>query len=149
MGYSMVLIKNLKFLHLDFYRPNWSKKVFSDILNWMIAFVDNKIFDIRKLQNLHFSKGVSLWCCSQIWNFFILAFFCQIISKNVLGSILDRKEPFPAYKDIHITKLQNMHCIFPKGLVHGFGPKFEISSAWLSFRPNLSKKCLTTFLIER
>ena len=38
------------------FSANWSKKVFGDILDRNIAFLDYKNIDIRKLQNVYFSK---------------------------------------------------------------------------------------------
>ena len=55
-GYSILFVKNLKFLHLVFFRQNDKKKVFGDILDRKIAFLDYKNIDIRKLQNVYLSK---------------------------------------------------------------------------------------------
>ena len=37
------------------------EKLFNDLLDRIIAFLDNKTNNIKRSQNLHFSKGVSPW----------------------------------------------------------------------------------------
>ena len=39
------------------------------------------------------------------------------------GDVLDRKQAFPGYKNVDFT--WSSHWIFPKGLIHDFGQKFE------------------------
>ena len=46
-------------------------KEFDDVLVRELAFIDNKNIDLKKSQNLHFSKGVSLRFWSKNVNFFI------------------------------------------------------------------------------
>ena len=46
-------------------------KEFDDLLVRELAFIDNKNIDLKKSQNLHFSKGVSLRFWSKNVNFFI------------------------------------------------------------------------------
>ena len=56
---------------------------------------------------------------------------CSIGQENMFDNILKRKKAFLGSK---ITKLKKSKFgIFPKGLVHGFGPKFE-------FFPSLIEK---------
>ena len=45
-------------------------KEFDDVLVRELAFIDNKNIDLKKSQNLHFSKGVSLRFWSKNVNFF-------------------------------------------------------------------------------
>ena len=47
----------------------------------------------------------------------------------MFGAVLDRKQV--DYKKASIKESRNID-IFPKGLVHGFGQKFELSSSILS-----------------
>ena len=46
-------------------------KEFDDVLDRELAFLDNKNIDLKKSQNLHFSKGVSLRFWSKNVNFFL------------------------------------------------------------------------------
>ena len=59
-------------------------------------------------------------------NFFLLFVFGTIGREKVTGKVLDWKLAFLVYKNIDLRK--SKICIFPKGLGHGFGQKFEISS---------------------
>ena len=43
--------------------------------------------------------------------------------ETVCGDVLDRKQAFPGYKNVDFT--WSSHWIFPKGLIHDFGQKFE------------------------
>ena len=54
----MVLVKNLKFRQWFFLGSFLLKKVFGDVLYRKLAFFDRKNIDIKKTQNLYFSKGV-------------------------------------------------------------------------------------------
>ena len=45
-------------------------KEFDDVLDRELAFLDNKNIDLKKSQNLHFSKGGSLRFWSKNVNFF-------------------------------------------------------------------------------
>ena len=143
----MVLIENLKFPLLDFFRPNWSKKVFGDILRWNLTFLDYKIIDIR-LQNLYFPKGVSPWFSSKIWNVFILTFLGQIDQKNN-GLHFERKIKYLHCKIIDVRNLEiseNLH--FPKGDSPWFWSK--ISNLFtLTFLGKIDKKMIVDILIEK
>ena len=49
----------------------------------------------------------------------------------VFGDVLDRKQAFPDYKNVNFT--WSSHWIFPEGLIHDFGQKFEfffVVSLW-------------------
>ena len=49
--------------------------------------------------------------------------FGQNRPRTVCGDVLDRKQAFPGYKNVDFT--WSSHWIFPKGLIHDFGQKFE------------------------
>ena len=51
-------------------------------------------------------------------------FLGNIGEKNVFYDILERQNAFLGYKNEKSKKSKN--CIFPKGLIHGFGPKMAI-----------------------
>ena len=71
----MVLVKNVKFLHPFFLGKIGLEKLFGAILDRKEAILDyNNINLTRKLYNWHFSKGVSQWFRSKIWNFLTLSF---------------------------------------------------------------------------
>ena len=55
----MVLVKNWTFLRLFFLGKIGRETLFNDLLDRIIAFLDNKNNNIKRSKNLHFSKGVS------------------------------------------------------------------------------------------
>ena len=55
----MVLVKNLKFLQCFLLGTFLLEKVLGDVLYRKLAFFDHKNIDLKKSQNLHFSKAVS------------------------------------------------------------------------------------------
>ena len=100
------------------------ENVFYDILERKNAFLGCKNKKLKKSKNWHFSKGVSPWFWSKIGHFSTLFFLFNIGLENVFYYILERKNAFLGYKNKKLKKLKNWH--FPKGLVHGFGPKLAI-----------------------
>ena len=59
--------------------------------------------------------------------------------ENVFADVLDKKNPLKTIKTTLCEKRKIR--IFPKGLVHRFGQKFEISST-LIFTQNRSRKSI-------
>ena len=57
----------------------------------------------------------------QNWPFFQLSFLSNIVQENVLYYILELKNNFLGYKNKNFKSKKI--DIFPKSLVHGFGPK--------------------------
>ena len=57
----MVLAKIMKSLYFFFLGKIRQKKVIGNVLYRKLAFLDYKNMDLKKLQNWHFSKGVSPW----------------------------------------------------------------------------------------
>ena len=55
----MLFVKNLTFLQPFFLDKIGREKLFSDVLDRIIAFLVNKNNNIKRSQNLYFSKGVS------------------------------------------------------------------------------------------
>ena len=55
----MVLVKTWTFLRVFFLGKIGREKLFSDVLDIIIAFLDYKHINTNRSQNLHFSKGVS------------------------------------------------------------------------------------------
>ena len=60
----------------------------------------------------------------QKWPFFQLFFLGNIGQENVFYDILERKNAFLGYKK-RSSKSRKI-AIFPKGLIHCFGPKIAI-----------------------
>ena len=58
--------------------------------------------------------------------FFHVLCLSKIDREKVFADVLDKKEAFKDYKNNCLRKTQNYN--FPKGLIHRFGQKFEISS---------------------
>ena len=71
--------------------------------------------------------------------FFHLLCLPKIDREKVFADVLDKKEAFKDYKNNCLRKTQIR--IFPNGLVHRFGQKFEISST-LIFLQNRPRKSI-------
>ena len=71
--------------------------------------------------------------------FFQLFIFGKISKQNVFDDILERKKAFLDYKKKKLRK--SKIGIFPKGLVQGFGQKFENFPSFY-FWQNQRGKCL-------
>ena len=65
--------------------------------------------------------------------------FIEDRSRKVFSNVVDKKEAFKDYKNNCLPKRKIR--IFPKGLVHRFGQKFEISST-LIFMKNRPRKSI-------
>ena len=70
----MILVNNWTFLQLFFLGNTGGEKLCNDLLDRKIAFLDNKNNNIKRSQNLHFSKGVSPWFWSKIGDFLNFSF---------------------------------------------------------------------------
>ena len=57
----MVLAKIMKSLYFFFLGKIRQKKVIGNVLYRKLAFLDYKKNDLKKTNNLHFSRGVSAW----------------------------------------------------------------------------------------
>ena len=71
--------------------------------------------------------------------FFHLLCLSKIDREKVLAGVLDKKKPLKTIKTT-VYKKRKIR-IFPKGLVHRFGQKFEISST-LIFMQNRPRKSI-------
>ena len=71
--------------------------------------------------------------------FFHLLCFLNIDREKVFADVLNKKKPLKTFKTVVYEK-SNIR-IFPKGLVHRFGQKFEISST-LIFMQNRPRKSI-------
>ena len=94
--------------------------------------------NIRKLQNLHFSRGVSPVFWSKIWNFLMLTFLAKLM-KKVFENILNRKIAFLDYKNIAIRKVHSL--LFSKGDSPWFWSKIQNFSTLLFLGKTDFKKC--------
>ena len=66
------------------------------------------------------------------WPFFHLFLLGNIGEENVFYDILERKNAFLGYENKKLKKSRKID-IFPKGLVHGFGPKLVIFPPFFFF----------------
>ena len=119
----MVLVKTLKIFHLSILGKTGENNTFHDILEGKNVYLDNKNRKLKKSKNKNFSKGDSPWVLSKNWKFFCLFIWGNIRQENASNDILQRKNAFLDYKKKNLIKSRNEH--FLKGLVHGFGQKFE------------------------
>ena len=62
----MVLAKIMKFVYFFFLDKIRQIRVFGNVLDRKLAFLDYKNMDLKKSQNWHFSKGVSPWFWSKL-----------------------------------------------------------------------------------
>ena len=85
--------------------------------------IENSIFLDQKM---HFSKGVNLWFWRKIRNFFNPYFSSKLFGKNVLTIFLKEKNICLTTRN-SIDLFRTKKCILPKGLIHDFGQKFQIS----------------------
>ena len=60
-GLLYVFCQKFKFLYRVFFGTLGLGQVFVDFLDRNLTFPDHKNTDLKRLQNLHFSKGVSPW----------------------------------------------------------------------------------------
>ena len=79
-------------------------------------------------------------------NFLIPAFFTEIISEKIVFNISERKEWFYEVKIETLKRAKNGH--FPKGLVHGFCPKIELSLIAVFHRNYVRKDLFPIFSKE-
>ena len=70
----------------------------------------------------------------------------KINREKTICDVLSSKQAFVNNKKIGFKNPQNWH--FSKGLVHGFGQKFEILKTFLCCAKYTQKKYLVTFSLE-
>ena len=123
-----------------FFLGNIGKKnVVYDILERRDAFLGYKNKTLKKLKNLHFSKGVNPWFCSKNGHVFHFFFLGNISQKNVFYNILKWKNAFLGYKNKKFKKRKNWH--FSKGVNPWFWSKD--GHFWnFFFRKYRPEKCL-------
>ena len=121
------------------------------------AFLDIKKINFKNSKKLHFSKWVSPWFSSKIWDFSFFYFWKSRREKCVWRYCQSKNSLFRLKKTL-ILKTRNK-CIFPKGLVHGFGQKIDFFFHLFVFRQNKQgkfvwrrsreqKKCFQTIKIQ-
>ena len=92
-----------------------SEKIVFDILERKEWFLDQKIEVLTKAKKWTFLKGVSPCILSKKSNFFISAFFTEIISEKIVFVIVERKEWFLDQEMEVITKAKKW--TFFKGVI--------------------------------
>ena len=70
----------------------YKKTSFFDIYERKQLFLDQKIEVLTRAKKVTFFKGVSPWIFFQKSNFFLWAFFTEIISENIVFDTVERKE---------------------------------------------------------
>ena len=76
------------------------EKVFGDVSERRLAVLAYKNVDLKKSQNLHFSKRVRPWIWSKIWNFFFFSFLAKKGQVKIIGDVLDWELAFLIYKKV-------------------------------------------------
>ena len=144
-GWYIILVKKLKIFHGFIFRKIDKENVFDEILHRKKAFLDIKKINFKNSKKLHFSKGVSPWFSSKIWDFSFFYFWKSRREKCVWRYSQSKNSLFRLKKTL-ILKTRNK-CIFPKGLVHGFGQKIDFFSIF-SFLGKISKANLFGDVLE-
>ena len=132
------MVKKLKIFHGFIFRKIDKENVFDEILHRKKAFLDIKKINFKNSKKLHFSKGVSPWFSSKIWDFSFFYFWKSRREKCVWRYCQSKNSLFRLKKTL-ILKTRNK-CIFPKGLVHGFGQKIDFFFHLFVFRQNKQGK---------
>ena len=117
--------------------------VFYDLVERKNAILDYKNKKVKKSKNWHFFKGVNPWFWSKIGHFSNFVFLSNIGQANVFYHILEQKNAFLAYKNK--KEKSRKIDIFPKGLIHGFGPKMVIFSSLFFYAIYARKLSFTIF----
>ena len=134
----MVLVQKWPFFQLFFLANIGQENVFYDILERKNAFLGYKNKKFKKSKNWHFSKGVNPLFWSKNGHFPNI-FLGDRGHENVFYEFVERKNAFLGYKNkkFKIRKID----IFPKGLTHGFFPKWLFCQL-LFFRTCRPGKCV-------
>ena len=107
------------------------QNLFDIILESQKAFLDYKKTEISKSRKIKiFPKGL-VHGFGQKFEIFHVFIFCKISHQNVFDIILESQKTFLDYKKWKVKKVENSG-FFPRGLVHGFGKKFEFFFIFLS-----------------
>ena len=105
----MVLVKNLKFLWCFLLRTFILEKVFGDVIYRKLAFFDHKNIDLKKSQNLHFSKRVSAWFLVKNFKLVYFLFVNKFGLCTLFGGFLYRKVAFLNHWNTGLKRSQNLH----------------------------------------
>ena len=122
-GQTMVLVKTFKIFHLSILRKRGENNTFYDILEGKNVYLDNKNKKLKGSKNQNFSKGDSPWVLSKNWKFFLSFYLRQHKTGKCVVRYSIQENAFFDYKNKNLIKSKNEY--FLKGLVHGFGQKFE------------------------
>ena len=96
-----------------------------------------KIEVLKRAIKWTFSKGVSPWIVLKNRTFSFSCFSQKLCHKKSLPNILNKKQSFLDQKKEVLGRAKKGQ--FPKGLVHGFCPKIEISRTGVLYRNCLKK----------
>ena len=138
----MALVQEWPFFQLYFLGNISQKSVFYDILEQKKAFLGYKNNKFKNSKNWHFSKAVNPWFWTKNGHFSNFFFRQYRPGKRLLRYSRTKKTPFKTIKKEGSKSLKI--DIFPKGLIHGFGPKMA-SFPTFFFRQYKPKKCLLRY----
>ena len=138
----MALVQEWPFFQLYFLRNISQKSVFYDILEQKKAFLRYKNKKFKNSKNWHFSKAVNPWFWTKNGHFSNFFFRQYRPGKRLLRYSRTKKTPFKTIKKEGSKSLKIE--IFPKGLIHGFGPKMANFPTFF-FRQYKPKQCLLRY----
>ena len=96
----MVLAKIMKFLYFFFLDKIRQIRVFGDVLDRKLPFLDYKNMDLKKVAKLAFFQRGKSMVSAKIMKFLYLFFLGKIRQKKVFGNVLDRKLAFLDHKNM-------------------------------------------------
>ena len=121
----MAFVKKIRLFIIYVFWANQARK------DRFLVILDKKIFStpkkklLKKSKNSKFSKRVSPWFLSKNRTFCHLCLLGKSSQKRSFFGILDKKECFLDQKKEVLKNDKNQH--FPKGLVHSFCQRIELS----------------------
>ena len=107
-GQSMVLAKIIKILYFFFLGKIRPKKVFGNVLDRKLAFLDYKNMDFKKVAKLAIFQRGQPMVSTKIMKFLYLFFLGKIRQKKVFGNVLDRKLAFLDYTNMDLKKVAKL-----------------------------------------
>ena len=135
----MDFVEKWNFFLSAFFTEIISENIFFDIVERKDYFKWKKIEVLKRARKWTFFKGVSRRFCPKKHNFYYLCFSLKLCHKRFFFDIYEKKKNDFKWKKLDFWKKGPKNEHFPKGLVHGFCPKIEISGMGVFYRNYVRK----------
>ena len=146
-GQSMVLVKNWKISLTFRFMQNTPRKSIWWRSRQKTSLSRQYKHRLKKKGKIGiFPKGIVHDFGQKVEVFLMFCVYQKQIEKKCLLTFQIKKKPLKTIKTSDYKKRKIR--IFPKGLVHRFGQKFEISSTLIFYAKQTEKKYLGTFQLE-